>query len=376
MNNYDKLVSLYTRYTPKVRIISHMLMWILFTLLLFFQYYLSLRFSVFEALFLSVRVLISSAAVFYLLFYLLFPITKKWRFTAASILLVPLCIVLWIVFNHACYEFAHLMNWDLSSLYVRLGLGAEYEPSFREVLEPKYILLNSLSVIYSLSPFFFTKIIFETLKMYIRSVRSEREFSRMEIEKINVEKQFLLMQLNPHFLFNALNNIYGLIITEDKNAANLLLNLSKIMEYTLYEFREEKVLLEKELNFVRNFFTTHKVRYADSTKLKLDIHVDLESQNLQIPPLLTFVFLENAFKYGLRDKKNGFVKIAIEVKDKFFLFSISNDFEEFTQHNSSSGIGLVNVKKRLDLLYKGRYQLDITDTDNIYKIFLKLDLNE
>ncbi len=143
----------------------------------------------------------------------------------------------------------------------------------------------------------------------------------IEIQNINMEKDFLKAQLNPHFLFNTLNNLYSLTLKKDNQAPEVILNLSDMMSYTLYESNTEKVTLTKELEFIQNYFNLEKMRYPADKNIRLNISGDVDAKGLYIAPLLTFSCIENAFKYGLKTTEGSFIFLDIKVKDSLFIFS-------------------------------------------------------
>lgn len=364
-----------------VRLMSHSIMWFLFTSLLFLDYYLALNISLGQSLFLSVRVLCSSSVVFYLFFYLLLPYIKKYNSIWLIVLAFPMLIILWLIINNSFYVLADLTKYDITNLYPIMGKEKGYKPSLAEVFTFKFIILNTLAVIYSLSPFFFTKIIVDVIRLNESKLRIQKMKSDLEINNINIEKDFLKSQLNPHFLFNTLNNLYALTVKKDDIAPEIILNLSDVIAYTLYESNTDKVSLRKELEFIANYFALERMRYPADKKINLDINVKDEHLLLKIAPLMTFVFLENAFKYGLKNTDDQFVNVFITVEDNHFIFKIENDARQLSSSKLNldkgyGGIGLVNVQKRLSLLYPDKHTLEIENINEVYKVILNIDLNE
>lgn len=152
------------------------------------------------------------------------------------------------------------------------------------------------------------------------------------------------------------------------------------MAYTLYESNTEKVSLQKELEFISNYFALEKMRYPDDKKITLTIKEEFPGKDYQVAPLLTFVFIENAFKYGLKSTKEQFVNVVADIRDDSFLFIIENDIENAKKadrnKNYFGGIGLSNAEKRLALLYPDMHQLSVEDKDGVYRVSLKINLNE
>lgn len=183
-------------------------------------------------------------------------------------------------------------------------------------------------------------------------------------------------QLNPHFLFNTLNNLYSLSLKKDNAVPEVILNLSDTMSYTLYESNSEKVELWKEIEFVKNYFELEKMRYSADRKIHCEFPIETDCLGLKIAPLLSFTFIENAFKYGLKSEESAFLNLEIKIENGKFLFMIENDFEEIKNKNSHGGIGIENVKKRLQLLYANDFLLEILSSQNIFKVNLTINLSK
>jgi two-component system LytT family sensor kinase len=201
------------------------------------------------------------------------------------------------------------------------------------------------------------------------------ESRQMEIEKIKSELGFLKAQFQPHFLFNTLNNIYSLTFNNCELAGKSILQLSGLLRYLLYESEAEKVDLQKEINHLKNYIELEKIRFA--SRLELSFNISGNVADKKIIPILLIAFLENAFKHA-SNKMNEKIWITIDliVKESMLSFTVENSVfaEGKTQlHNSYSGIGLENVKRRLSLLYE-TYTLNNGLKDNYYHTFLQLPL--
>jgi LytS/YehU family sensor histidine kinase len=182
------------------------------------------------------------------------------------------------------------------------------------------------------------------------------------------------MQVNPHFLFNALNNIYSLAIIEDsKRTGGSILKLSELMRYMLYEKedKEGKVSLDKEIRYINSYIDLIKLRHLDDIHINFSIEGDINGK--LIAPLLMFPLIENAFKHGVLTEKEKPVNIDLKITDQQMKFSISN-FNNSYQKDDVGGIGLQNVKKRLDLIYGEKYKLDINKTEDRFNVNLLLPL--
>ncbi|MDR3010930.1 MAG: histidine kinase [Sphingobacterium sp.] len=376
VNSFFKKQDFDSLYTSKVRIIMHFGMWLMFTILLFSNYYDVIGISINQSLFLSVRVLVSSLVIFYLFFYLVIPYARGSKLWIIPFLAAPICILIWLFINNLFYVLAYRYGFDISNLYPLMGKEKNFIPTLWSVFSFKAVILNALSVIYSLSPFFFTKILIDIRRINKDRLRIQDQRSKLALENIKVEKDFLKAQLNPHFLFNTLNNLYRLAIKKDNTAPEVVLNLSEIMGYTLYDSDAEYVSLTKELDFIENYFSLEKMRYPKSYEINLQIEGREHATYLTIAPLLTFTLIENAFKYGLKNEEESFVILIINITKDQFVFEIKNDRDilDKTITSRSRGIGIKNLKKRLHLIYPTKSDLQITDGQGEFKVSLNIAL--
>lgn len=288
---------------------------------------------------------------------------------------VPLCVYIWMMINHIQFSLLYTANLEIDDGPFKGVVKQFGSMSYSEALSFRYILANSMVIINAMAPSFFVKILFDITRLFSHTIAFYKQKSDLEIQNINIEKDFLKSQLNPHFLFNTLNNLYGLTIKKDDSAPEVILNLSDIMSYSLYESNSEKVPLEKELDFIRNYFQLEKMRYGAGKDIKLEIEGEDRISGLYIAPLLTFTIIENAFKYGLKSNGEQFVNLEINIRDSIFYFKIENDFEVQKKEHEYGGIGLENVKKRLQLLYPDKSELNVENEKERFCVILKIDLN-
>ncbi len=359
-------------YTPRVRFACHFLMWLVFTFLLQMTLFFDSRLPLNIAFAFATRSLVCNVAVFYVFFYILVPNTLLKNRIILSILSFPACIVIWIILNHYCLVFIG-KHFNVEAPYYKQGVASNLQQTLSQLLAPKNIIVGLIPVFYSISPFFFIKILFDILRFYSKWFKSERKTVQLEMDKLNLEKDFLKAQLNPHFLFNTLNNLYGLSLRRDEQTPQVITQLSEMLRYTLYESNAEMVPLAKELQYLENYVMLEKMRYKDNA----DIVCEIDDSNVDhqvIAPLLTFTFIENGFKYGLKKKKEGFLKINISTKQNVFYFSITNDKQENEKPKEFGGIGLENAKKRLELLYPDKHSLKIEDRGKTFSVELKINL--
>ncbi len=204
----------------------------------------------------------------------------------------------------------------------------------------------------------------------------QRDSKDLQTQTMQSELRFLKSQINPHFLFNTLNNLYALTLKKSDKAPEIVIKLSEMMRYMLYECNEKRVELRKEVHYLKNYLDLEELRKGKTVDISLKVTGEIENQ--QIAPLLFIPFLENSFKHGANNHiSKGFVNIVLEVDASHVRFFIENSKAEALpaqNHKRSGGIGLVNVRRRLDLLYPHKHELTITDNPNTYAITLELKL--
>jgi two-component system LytT family sensor kinase len=214
-------------------------------------------------------------------------------------------------------------------------------------------------------------VISSLLKFAIDWFANDRIQRNLESEKKDMELQFLKSQLNPHFLFNSLNNIYSLAYQKSDKTADAVLKLSEIMRYMIYESNDSWVSLRKEIAYVQSYIELQKLRFKDGAAVELSLNGEIDDQ--QIVPLILISFVENAFKHGIANDPSDPIKIHIIANQKILHFSITN---KKNNHNKDEmgGVGLNNVERRLQLLYPDRYKLNIVNSATHYTSELMLDI--
>ncbi len=213
------------------------------------------------------------------------------------------------------------------------------------------------------------------IKIFKHYILNESKIKKLETDNLKTELVYLKNQINPHFLFNSLNNIYVLSRKDAKMTSESILLLSDLLRYQLYDCNKERVNLEGEVEYLRNFLGLDQLR-KDNTTLQFDVKGNV--MMWQIAPYIFLPFVENAIKHGSSaNNEKGYLKISIEVDEKGKLdFSVENSIPEFPLTTETGGIGLTNVRRRLDLVYPDEYQLDISHQKTYYRVTLSLDLNQ
>ena len=195
-------------------------------------------------------------------------------------------------------------------------------------------------------------------------------FIRLKNEKSKTELLHLKSQINPHFFFNTLNNLYGLVEIDTKKAQELILKLSDMMRYSIYEGEKDVVSLKDEVDYLTNYIELHKMRYHKEIDVEFNSQIE---DDFKVMPLLFIILLENAFKHGVENlSENAFVRINILTIENTIKFTIENNFDSTESTDGQSGIGLKNLKRRLELVYPKKHTLSFLVTENTYKAQLIL----
>jgi len=276
---------------------------------------------------------------------------KIWLYLAAVIGLVIAAIV--IKFGVA------VMHPDIILQYTKTGEKGKHNVPYDSYLIRTFFMSGFIIVVSSL------------LKFASDWFSNEKIQRNLESEKKDMELQFLKSQLNPHFLFNSLNNIYSLAYQKSEKTADAILKLSEIMRYMIYESNDSWVDLNKEVEYVQSFVELQKLRFKDGAAVEITINGEIDGQ--QIVPLILISFVENAFKHGVANDHEDPIKINIIANQKILHFSVSNKKSK-TNKDAMGGVGLNNVERRLQLLYPDRYKLNIVNSATHYTTELMLDL--
>jgi len=210
------------------------------------------------------------------------------------------------------------------------------------------------------------------IKLTVDWIAEKRRNDQLQKQQLRTELNFLKSQIQPHFFFNTLNNLYALAIEKSDKAPEVILKLSEIMQYVLYEVKEPKISLLKEINYIHSYIDLEKLRYGDFVKSKLTIKGNVDT--MSVPPLLFLPFIENCFKHGTKNNDTIVIKINFEKKDNELLFHVENSFNSSNNVESKHGIGIENVKRRLKLLFNDNFILKTSILDNKYLVRLKIPI--
>ncbi|WP_405605680.1 sensor histidine kinase [Polaribacter sp. Asnod1-A03] len=212
-----------------------------------------------------------------------------------------------------------------------------------------------------------------TIKLILDWIFERGRVKELEGIQLKTELQFLKAQIQPHFFFNTLNNLYALTLEKSKQAPEVVLKLSEIMEYILYDAKEPKIDLINEIKYIQNYIGLERLRYGERVDVELNMEGDIRT--LKVPPLLFLPFIENCFKHGTVENDKLDVVIDFKISETNVLnFVVVNNFNSFTNKTTKHGIGNKNVLRRLELLYKDKFTLDIKTEKQNYIVELSIQL--
>jgi len=238
---------------------------------------------------------------------------------------------------------------------------------------PIALILTSISMICITTPFawYVYKHKFEKL--------SEIQMLKTELGKSDANLNFLKSQINPHFLFNALNTLFGTALQENaERTGEGIQKLGDMMRFMLHENTQDKISLTREVEYLNNYIDLQKLRTSRSADIRIDTHIEEQLNNLQITPMLLIPFIENAFKHGISLQQPSYIKMTLQTKESTLYFDISNSIyikADNDPEKLKSGIGLENVKQRLSFLYHGKHELIIRESANEFFVHLTLQLD-
>ncbi len=337
--------------SPKRQTLIHLAYWILVTIaFLFERSYLVQKVSLHSFVQCSVVRIALLVGVSYINSYWLMPSYMFRKKYVTYFILVAALVVSYIVAQsfYDYYLFGYVLGSKNPNLYIVL-LGNSFNTVW-------YVALSV------------------ALKLSIDWYEQNQTLQKTKIEKLQAEINYLRAQVNPHFLFNVLNSLYSLTIKKSDLAPDVVLKLSEMMEYMLYESEETFVPLEKELTYLKNYLELEKIRQGNDADIVLNIQGDAGGK--QIAPFMLLPLVENAFKHGvskLVDK--AWLHIHITIKNNDLSFTIENSRLSFHKKDKHSGIGLSNLKQRLELLYADKHILEIKETEDTFKLSLSVNLS-
>ncbi len=337
------------------RIVQHTIFWLLF---IFFQStpYLTVEGKWFQ-LFLEIAMVVPSQMLMvYTVIYLLIPrflLTGKYMKFSLSLLGILIISML---------------------LYRSIQMFVN-GPIFYPEKEGDWIFFSPLYLIYGLFPLFIVTGFAATIKLTKRAFYNIRQTQQLSKEKLEAELKLLKSQIHPHFLFNTLNNLYALALDNSEKSADGILRLSDLIHYMLYDCNASLVSLDKEVQLIEDYISLETLRYSD--RLQVDFNITGESRKKLVPPMIILPFVENAFKHGTsKHLQKALIVIDLVVENERMKLQVTNSKPTVKVNEDGSyteGIGLKNVKRRLDLLYGSSYILYIDDQETTFTIKLEIE---
>ncbi len=333
-------------------ILLHLLFWI--GVWFFFVYFFSYNSNNTDYItwFSSFLLPITMITTYFVVYYLIpkYLLTKKYKYFAlysAYTLVFSTYLIIIAIFGSLLF----LSNMEIKNM----------PPMSRNYV---FVLILVYLVVFIVS---FISLLSHNFKTQTENKELQNKILETQLQIKSQELNYLKKQIHPHFLFNTLNTIYGFALKQSKDTPEIILKLSNLLDYILYQVDKPKVSLKEEVLHIKEYIDLEKIRFQDTLKVSF-ISSEIDS-NVQIAPMLLIPFVENAFKHG--DLINGFLKIVIEIQ-------LNGDALQFQIKNTSlndvssskEGIGLVNIKKRLNLLYKNNHQLQIKNSDNHFQVNL------
>lgn len=342
---------------PKVRLLYHLAFWICTILLL--AYHGSLLGSSFQENLINMLSLLpmQMIAAYSLIYFLL----SRYLYQGKYLLFLLGLLI-------SAYALSVLARLSIIHIAEPLIGFDGYDESIWEVISDPIYLIK----VYMVSVYLPAALLL-ILKMMKERFQQENKLVKLEREKSVAELNFLKAQMNPHFLFNTLNNIYALAKNGSEQTADMILKLSEILDYTLYECSQPKVPISREWELIENYADLQSLRHAD--KLIVMLEQDLDDPAVEVSPLLLIALVENAFKYALGNgEKAPSIKINLRLRNRRLSFRVFNTKnEEYTEHKPR-GIGIKNLQGQLNLQYPNRHEMDIEVGKDSYQVLLQIDL--
>lgn len=352
--------------TSSNKILFHCIIWVFFILTSLIQFYES-PFRINNDFYVQWA---TGIILFYLNYFYLVPVLllekKYWLYFIFVFSLILLFMIIRI--NYFIPEFKFAQTKVIPPENLKFAYKGMRTRAMMAVRQP---------IFFKIGPSFFYILII-TISAIIRTLtefyNNQQNKLIAETHRTNTELIYLRKQTNPHFLFNSLNSIYSLAHKKSDLVPDAIVTLSELMRYMLYETDNKTVALEKEVNYIQNYIELQKLRLNNIEDIVINVHGD--TRNKFIEPLLLISFVENAFKYGTDYKGAAHVKIKIFILENTLDFWIENTIENYIKDPENSGIGLVNIQNRLDLLYPNAHELNITQDNQYFRVHLNLKLDK
>ena len=302
-------------------------------------------------------------------FYLISYCISPKRYTKVTWLLVVLLLLLavlaYCLLAYYLYNYIKVTYPDMPPYFQGIVTAVSAQGPWTFLYSPDVLYFHGIQLIIAFFIPFTIKTFRSIFQSRVRSIALEKDNLKLELD-------FLRSQINPHFLFNTLNSVYSLIEDKDKTAASIVLSLSHMMRYALYDSATTEVEVDKELAFIQSYIEIQGIRHQRRLSVDLDISHQLGSQ--RIPPLLLINFIENAIKHGI-DKllKKAWIRIqAYRDENGDFCFLVANSKPHRPDDEPTEGIGIKNTRRRLNIMYPNAHSLQISSTETQYEIMLRI----
>lgn len=285
------------------------------------------------------------AIVYFTIYFLIERYWQKRRYILFAIWLFALCTI----YTSACIK----METDISNVLGR----------------PERILQYAIYYVINFSRYILIGLLLYRLK---QNIEQRKKLEQISVEKLRAEVNYLRAQINPHFLFNTLNNLYGLSLQKSEKTPELILRLSRMMDYMLYEVEGTKVLLQRDLENLVNYIEMERIRQGNNAVIRYTVEGEITNQLIE--PLLLLPLVENAFKHGVNQIIEGaYLEVKLLITHEHLTFSVKNNYKTSKDANQiHQSVGLINLRKRLDLFYPGRHTLNIHDDSVNYHVHLQI----
>ncbi|GAA0892234.1 hypothetical protein GCM10009122_19130 [Fulvivirga kasyanovii] len=340
-------------------IVLSVLLWIGY--LLIHYYFLSFPFDAEASIILAIRIVAIHAILFYVNYLILLPkLLERNRYVGYFLSLAVLIVFTYILFSLS-NELPFIHDALETGRHRRFHGAPRLERAFRSRIFINNII-SSLAVLFISSTYW-------TIRR--NQQRKQREVNLMN-ENLQTEMKFLKSQINPHFLLNAMNNIYYMATTKGEKTPDMIMKLSEMMKYVLYETNAKQVLLSREINYINDYIDFQRIKFEKQPDIRVDLSAVDGHKN--ISPMILIPFIENAFKHSNLDDDIGFVEVKLSTSGQTLQLLVRNTVGKAGTKDKTGGIGLENVKRRLEYLYAGKYELNIREEGDVFGIDLKLEL--
>jgi signal transduction histidine kinase len=375
-----RLIAFIQRHWARIRIALHIVLWVVTFGLAFYTTSFIAHDDNFVKLQFAPGLALLTLLYFYISGYILFP-RYLYHFHPIKLLLSTAFVFFFIhLCTYALLFYLHTYN-PVSNKFIDRYWQLFEANGLTGCFTSLYVLLlNFLSTINIAYFYLVPKVAKDLVVILSRSLQLERDNIQLERDNLDLELSFLKAQVNPHFLLNTLNSVYARIFEADQQAADLVLHLAELMRYNLYETDQPRISLDKELAYIQHYLDLERSRLADQLVL-IDYEQSGQPAHYQIAPLLLIAFVENAFKHGVKGATQpAYVQVRADVDNNgHFAFTVENSLPQrpltpTTTEMRSGGVGLANVRRRLEALYTGQYTLDTTADQQAYTVTLTVQL--